>query len=502
MQKMIIKRTIDRHRLLDLLLLLVGASTTLAFSPFNLWIFALIAPAILFLFWSAVSWKRAFLQGLFFGIGFFATSVSWVYIPCRMGGLSVLLAGLATGFFVLIMALFIACNGLLANGLFKAKNSSRLLLVYPVSWVVFEWLRSVVLTGFPWVFLGYSQLNTPLSGFAPLASVYAVSFACVLISASAVGLLLYSKRMKVLTFGLIVLIAGAGFALKQIAWTHKIGKNIRVTVIQGKIAPTLKWRPNWLVDTLTIYNTLTIAHFKDSDLIIWPENAMPDFEQQLKPYLNILTPELKKYHLGLISGMLIAGKNESIYYNGARGFGLAKGMYRKHHLVPFGEYILFEGVLGKLLDFLDIPMSHFSKGPLKQPHMSFNALKMALFICYESAYPEQVRAALQSADFIVTLTDDGWFGASIGPEQHAQMNQMRALETGRFMINATNDGITNIVLPNGQVLVSVPRFVRVALQGKVYAMTGETPWIRFGLMPLWILFALLIIVAILRRNKN
>lgn len=496
-----IKSAMVRTPFSALLLLLVGASNTLAFAPFHLWPVALLAPAVLFYCWSEATSKRACWQGLYFGIGFFGSSVSWVYISMhRFGGMSMLLAGLATMLFVVVLALFIALQGYLANKAFTHKNI-RLLLVYPVVWVVFEWLRAVLFTGFPWVFLGYSQLSSPFAGFAPILGVYGVSLACVFSSAWLVYLFV-GNRLKVLAGLGIILLMVLGFGLTQVSWTHVSTKPVRVSLVQGNIPQTLKWDPQILLNTLSVYNALTLLHVKQSDLIIWPENAIPAYAAQITPYLDSLTAMLKQHHIGLIAGMPIRGDDASTYFNGAKGFGLVSGQYVKHHLVPFGEYIPFEAWFGQLLAILEVPMSHFSAGALKQPLLRFNGLNIAVFICYESVYPRQIRAALQGANLMVTLTDDAWFGDSLGPPQHAQMNRMRALETGRYMLNATNNGITDIITPKGQILAIFPAFKSGVLQGDVYAVTGQTPWLRFGLMPLFLLFFMCLVLGVILDRRG
>ena len=497
MKKLNLSSYIQKHRRYDVLMLLVGAALTLAFAPFDIWPLALFCPALLFLFWSVVNSKRAFLQGLLFGLGFFGTSISWVYVSLHTyGNMSIFLAVIATFAFVFGMALVIGINGWYVNLLFKRLSYLRVFLIYPVSWVLFEWLRGTLFSGFPWVFLGYSQMMSPLSGFAPISSVFAVSFACVLISACLIGLL-YENRIKIISFVGIVLIFGVGFYFKNINWTHIKGKPIKVSIIQGNIPQQLKWDPKYVIQTLQIYNQLTNQQLTNNDLIIWPENAIPVFEQQIKPYLHDLNSRLMKHHVGLITGMLILGASDDIYYNGAIGLGLAKGEYRKHHLVPFGEYLPLENMLGHLLKILDVPMSNFSAGPLIQPLFTFQHIKVALFICYETAYPLQIREALQQANLLVSLTNDTWFGASLGPKQHAQMNQMRALEAGRYMLNATNNGITDIISPKGQVLKVYPQNRRGVLAGKFYAVTGLTPWLIIGPYPLLGLFLLLLIIALI-----
>jgi len=490
-----INQQLQHHALLDLVLVVVGAVTTLAFSPFNVWAFAFICPAILFHFWTISTAKRAYMQGLLFGLGFFGTSISWVFISMhRFGGMNLFTAGLATLLLVIVVTQFIAVNGWVVNALFKANTYVRLLMVYPVSWVLFEWLRSYIFTGFPWVFLGYSQLNTPLAGFAPIASVYAVSFGCVMISACLIGIF-YPNRVRWPSLAIILLILGTGYGASTRHWTKRTDKSIPVRVVQGNIAQQLKWDPNQLIANLMTYDQLMLSNLTPNTLMIWPENAIPAFQFQVQPYIKSLTQTLNTHKMGLITGIPLIGSNDSIYYNGARGLGLAAGLYKKHHLVPFGEYIPLKATFGPLLNILDVKMSSFSGGPIVQSLFSFQGVNIALFICYESAYPEQVRQALQDAGFIITLSDDAWFGASIGPKQHAQMNQMRALETGRFIINATNNGVTDIVSPKGRVMISLPQFTRGVLHGKVTVYQGETPWVRYGLTPLFSLFFILLVLA-------
>ncbi len=469
-----------RSSLKFLLSVLTGALLTLGFAPINIALFGLICPLMLWGLIHKSTPMQAFWRFLGFGIGLYGVGVSWVYISiARFGGQPFWVAGLITGLFILILSVYTGILGsLLAH---CAKKPWQKIILYPTLWTLFDILRSWILTGFPWLFLGDTQLGTPLQGFAPIGSVYLVSFMTVLLSVLFFQLILERKLRR---DGLGILLIGLlGYGLNSISWTQiQTQHPLSITSIQGDIPQSLKWQPNLLENSLLTYQTLSQkALDQHHQILIWPESAIPDTQQDLPRYLHVLNQTLTHSHNSLITGILESQStpHNTLYFNAALGLGDAHGVYLKEHLVPFGEYIPFQNLFGRLFAWMDIPASGFTPGPRHQTPIHIEGYPVGIMICYEIAYPMLVREHSLHSAFLVSLSDDAWFGDSLGPWQQAQIAQMRALETGRYLINSTNNGITSLINPKGHVIAEIHSHQALALQGVIYPVKGETPWQRF-----------------------
>ncbi|MCX7125698.1 MAG: apolipoprotein N-acyltransferase, partial [Gammaproteobacteria bacterium] len=412
-----------------LISLLSGALLTLAFSPFNIYSLAFILLTILLLIWKNASPKKAFFTGWLFGLGFFGTGASWVFISIhRFGNASIALSVLITFLFVAVLGLYFATFGYFFRKFFsRCSDLKKCLLVFPALWVVWEYIRCELFSGFPWLLLGYSQLTTPLQGLAPVVGIYGLSLITALISGALV--LLATKQSRtiktvcvVLIFGLI----GAGSALKNHAWTKPIGNPIKVSLIQGDIAQSVKWDASYALENINVYKNLTFDHFS-SQLIIWPEGAFPVYAQDAESFIHQLGMLAKKNHSNIIFGVPILNKETKQYYNGLLLIGDNQGGYLKRHLVPFGEYVPLQKLFGKLMSHFNIPMSGFSEGSAHQAELKIDDIRIAPFICYEIAFPNEVLNAAENSNLLVTISDDSWFGKSIALTQQLQMSQMRSL---------------------------------------------------------------------------
>lgn len=462
----------------NLIALLAGGILPLAFAPFGYYPIAFVAPAILLFLWKNNSPKAAALNGFLFGIGFFGIGVSWVYISIHTyGNTSPLLAGLITALFILYLALFPTIQGLLLNYFFKKNNALKLLLAFPLTWVLFEYLRGWLITGFPWLLLGYSQIDSTLGNLAPIFGVHGISFAIVLIS----GVLIFLWQSKNKTTRLSVIITLLGLwlgtsALNKIHWVKPEGKLIQVTLIQGNIPQAMKWQEDQLQNILATYTQLTQQHW-DSQIIVWPEAAIPNFQHQVTNFINQISVVAAKNHTNIITGIMVAEDHK--FYNGIITLGKNHRTYRKRHLVPFGEYLPLENILGKLLKFFDIPMSNLSSGDTQQPSFIVNGITIAPFICYEIIYPDLVLDYLPQAQLLLTISDDSWFGKSIAAAQHLEMARMRSLETGRYQLMVTNNGITAIINHRGKIITRLAQFKRDTLTDQIQLMHGTTPYVGF-----------------------
>lgn len=478
------------------LALVLGLLAIAGFAPFSLFPLPVLTLALLFRLWERARSRRgAALTGLLFGVGFFGAGVSWVYVSIHdFGGMPALLAVAATVLFCLFLALFPAAVGFLqawAGGAAWRRH----LLVIPALWVVSEWVRGWILTGFPWLAVGYSQVPAgPLAGFAPALGAYGVSLA-VAVSSGLLALMAGSGRRKASTLALaLVLLWLGGLALKQVSWTLPEGPPVTVSLVQGNIPQELKWREDKARGTLETYEKMTLA--SPGRLIVLPETALPLFLHQVPvAYLERLAR-----HVQGRGGDVLVGVPEYAeggrYYNSVLSVGASRvQIYRKHHLVPFGEYIPLKPVFGWIVRVLHIPLSDFSRGEKVQPPLEVAGQRAAVAVCYEDVFGEELIRQLPQATLLVNVSNDAWFGDSIAPWQHLQISQMRALETGRYMLRATNTGITAIVNERGEVARMAPEFQAFRLDGAAQGYAGATPYVRWGNGGVLLLLAGMLAVA-------
>lgn len=485
----------------DVLALLSGALLTLAFAPFSLYPLAIISLAALLYLWLTASVQRAFLRGFLFGIGLFGTGVSWVFISIHTyGEAPIWLSTLITAGFVCILALFPAINGYLLNYFFPTNNTTKRLCAFPALWVLIEWIRSWVFTGFPWLLVGYSQINSPLKGYAPLLSVYGVSLAVCLISALSVNFFYTTHKLRSII--IIAVIAIAGFSLSHITWTKPIGHPIKISLVQGNIPQNLKWTWEAITPTLQRYQALSEKHW-DSNIIIWPEAAIPIPLDDAVDYLRTLHLEAKKHNTALITGIPVEDKKRNGYYNAVLTIGNGFGFYFKQHLVPFGEFTPMPTYLTHFLDQFHIPLPNTITNTKSFPPILASGLRIATFICYEIAFPELVLTHDGHIDMLLTVSNDAWFGHSLALAQHLEMAQMRALEMGRPAVFVANTGITAFILPNGKIQSQAPIEQAFVLTDTIQKTNGKTPWQYAGMDPiLLILITLLVIAGIIEKKQH
>lgn len=490
------------------LALLAGAGLPLAFEPFGFVPLAYLSPALLFYLWLDARPRQAFVSGYLFGLGLFGVGVSWVYVAIHdFGYAPVILAAFLTALFVAFLALYYGLLGYLAVRIQHRLAGHRhhrllsLLLVFPALWVMLEWVRGWFLTGFPWLNLGYSQIDNGLAGFAPLLGVYGLGWISLLAAALLLLLLLYRDRRKQL--GILVIFIGLhllGYGLLQINWTVPQGPPLRASLIQGNLPQATKWDPEALRRRLALYRDLTERHW-DSDLILWPENAVTTFYHNIKDdYLAGLQQQALANDTDIVLGLPVMDRQSRAYYSSLISIGRTPGQYHKTHLVPFGEYVPLESVLRGMIAFFDLPMSSFSAGEPDQPLLRAAGQPLATTVCYEDEFGEEVIRQLPKASLLINASNNAWYGDSFAPHQHLQISRMRALETGRPLLRVTTNGISAIADHKGTLVVRSSQFQTDVVSGKVQPRQGSTPYIRFGNYPVLVLL-LIIAVAIAFRIR-
>lgn len=465
----------------DLLAALAGILFTPAFAPFDQSYLAVAALSLLFASWQHITPRRALLRGYLFGLGSFGLGVSWVYISVHdFGGANIAGSCLITGLFVGFWAWFPALAGYLSVKI----GPPVPLMVMPAAWLLIEYLRGyLVLNGFPWLQVAYSQLETPLAGYIPILGVYGTGFLAAL-TAAVLVFMFRAKKHRLLLAAALIALWTAGGMLRAVKWTNAAGNPIRVALIQGNIAQDQKWRPENRLNTLRYYKTMTEQHWDTAAVIVWPETSIPAYLDDVNDgFLLPLGKAALQHNVDLIVSLPAHGNSETEKYNAVMTLGKETGLYRKRHLLPFGEYLPWQPVSGFILNSLAIKLGNFTPGDADQALLKAGGYPFITSICYEDAFGDAGLRGLPDAAYLVNVTNDGWFGDSIEPRQHLQIARMRALETGRFLLRSTNTGVTAIIAPDGSVTHQAPLFKATALTGEITPMSGMTPYAELGDKP-------------------
>jgi len=483
--------------------LLAGALMTLAYAPYNIFFVAIVCPAILLIIWSNSSPAKAFWNGYLFGLGMFGTGVYWLYISINLfGGINFFGAIFFTFLFIAFMSLYPAIFGYVSRRWFAQNNAVYLLLACPALWVLTDWTRSWLFTGFPWLNLGYSQTDSVLSGIAPIFGVYGITWLCVLIASLLAYLyLLKGKHTLTIVFSIIIL-SITSWSLTQINWTKNLEKNISVALVQAAIPQKLKWRPELRQQSLELYMQLSEPYW-GNDLLIWPETAIPAYHFTVPGFIENLSTLSNKRGTIFLSGIPSKEKEAKDYFNSVMMLSNGEmSWYHKQHLVPFGEYLPLKPLFGVILGFLQIPMSDFSAGRQEAPLLITKDLTLGISICYEDTFGEEVIKALPQASVLVNVSNDAWFGDSLAPHQHLQMARMRALESGRYMLRATNTGISAIINQKGKVISQSNQFEATTLSSEIATYEGSTPYSMWGNYPVIISAFLIVFLIIFQTRKK
>jgi len=466
-----------------------GALAVAAFAPLGFFPLAVVALAWLAREWSIATPWQAFRVGYAFGFGLFAAGVSWIYVSLHdIGGMPAVVAGLATFIFCAFLALFPALAGWLQARI-PASPAVRAALLIPAAWTLAEWIRSWILTGFPWLSFGYASARWPLQGYAPLGGVFALSFLTVMLGAL-LWLALRGRHRFVWASAIVALLA-LGEGLRHVEWTAPTGEPLTVALLQGNIEQSLKFDPRRYVRTLETYATL--ANETHARLIVFPETAVPRFLDTVDPrYIEFLDRVARRNNGDLLLGVPTR-KSTDEFYNSVITLGVsARQLYNKVHLVPYGEFV--PPGLAWTLRMVNIPMSDFSRGTHDQPVLAAAGQKIGVNVCYEDAFGDAIARQLPEATLLVNVSNVAWFGDSLAPAQHLQMGQLRAAETGRMYLTATNTGITAAIDRDARVLGQLPQFTEGRLETIAQGYVGATPYVRWRDWPI-VLLALGVLVA-------
>ncbi|NNM12873.1 MAG: apolipoprotein N-acyltransferase [Gammaproteobacteria bacterium] len=481
---------------------LAGALMPFGFAPFYWIVPSMLSVAAILFLWQQQTPQQAKVSGFIYGFAAFLIGSYWTYISVgTFGGAPVWLALIVMLGLVSIMAAYYSGLGYVLTRWFSHMRLSRLTWVFVVAalWTLMEWIRGWFLSGFPWLNLGYLSLDTPIAGYAPLGGVYFCTFVWVFVIASLPSMFSASKTWNIGMGASLIALFVSGYFLNQAQWTVDFDNEISVALIQGGVSQDKKWLPEQLPKTMELYARLSVEH-ADADLMVWPEAAIPSVRQNVVQYFNSVKARLGD-DTSLLVGMLdrLPNENGDDIYNGLlvidSDLNTSKEQaYYKDHLVPFGEYFPVPGFIRNWLRMMNLPYSDIKRGGKKQPVLQLNDLQVGAFICYEDAYTDRVNAMLPQAYLLVNISNDAWFGGSLAPHQHLQITRMRALETERPILRATNNGITAVIDKKGNIVSTVEQFKPQVLRAKVQPVKGATPfvmlgnWMIVGLCLLFLLF--------------
>ena len=482
-----------------LLTAVLGGIGTLAYSPFDLW--GLIYLSAAGLIWAATlpQRKTALWATFAWSLGCFCVGVNWVHVSMtQFGGVPLVVSYIA----VFLLACYLAIYNLLFSYIaqqFQIRTPFALAAIFTFT----EYLRGVVFTGFPWLQFGYTQIDSPFAGIAPLLGVEGLTFFVMVVSGCLV-LLVKKSAKTTASLATLAVLCGLAFATKFIPFVQidKQKQPLNVSLVQGNIEQKMKWDPAHFDYTLQTYQRLISPLLGKSDVIVLPESAIPALETQIYPLLSQLQQVAAEKGSEVIIGTLYQDESEQLFNSAvvlgkpSQPYNLHNTMrYNKHHLVPFGEYVPFGSVLDWMRDVFILPIN-LSQGEFVQQPLFSKKRKFNMAICYEVIFGHQMQQnqQAQQSDYLLTITNDAWFGASIGPWQHFQMARMRALELGKPLLRAANTGITAVIGAKGEIIEQIPQFEANVLTAQIQPTKGETLFTKTGS---WLIYALSLFCLIL-----
>ncbi|MGY5450005.1 apolipoprotein N-acyltransferase [Agarivorans sp. MS3-6] len=493
-----------------------GLIAPFAFAPFGFW--PLMPISLLALIYLLNPKQSGFKLGLCYGLGWFGYGIHWVHVSmAEFGGMPLVVSIALMALLVTYLSLYPALACWLANKWQAKRGAAFYLLWFPACWLFSEWLRSWVLTGFPWLQPGYSQIDSPLSAVAPILGLYGVTWLVLVVAAAGVLLIRGQQRMRWLASLAITAPWLLGIALTGHSWTTP-SPSMTVALVQGNVPLDIKWLPENRAASLHMYQQETL-NISDADVIVWPESAIAALEYDVIEFLHQLDGQLLAKQQALITGVIAHDLQTNDYYNALVTLGQESqennasasyyyenpNRYYKNHLLPIGEFVPFEKLLRPLAPYFNLPMSSFGRGDPLQTNLQVKGHQWLAAICYEIAFGELMRPQFTAnTDAIITVSNDAWFGTSIGPQQHLEIAQMRALEFGRPVVRSTNTGVTAIIDRFGKVQQRAPEYQLLTLKGEIIPATGVTPYQRLGLWPMGLIVLVGFIVRLLptRRNKS
>ncbi|MGH8217694.1 MAG: apolipoprotein N-acyltransferase [Steroidobacteraceae bacterium] len=457
-----------------------GVILAAGFAPLQWWPLAILCPLALIALWQGASPRSAAWSGFWFNAGTFAAGTYWLYISIhRIGQAPLAIAFFLMGGLIGIMALYGALLGYIVGRWLPPSGALRSMAGIPAAWVFIEWWRGWFLSGFGWLSLGYTQTETWLGrAFAPMLGVYGLSALLVVAAGALMTLVRGSWRERLVALAVLAVPAIAALPLAGHGWTHAVGKPVGVAIVQGAVPEDEKWQDTHEDATLALYRELT-ERALGTPIIVWPEAALPDEANNLTEYLLDLYRDAHQRGSGLLIGA-VRSDGDDIYYDSVLSLGNQIGWYNKQHLVPFAEFFPVPRFVRTWLRLMNLPYSDLTAGNPGQPPLLAGNLRLAATVCYEDAYASSELPVVADSDALVNVSNDAWFGHSTARYQHLQISQMFALQIGRPLIRAANDGVSAVIGPHGEIIAQAPEYRPFVLKAAIRAYRGLTPFDRYG----------------------
>lgn len=491
-----LKRALVLHaaRVKLILVLAAGALMPLAYAPFSIYALAPVCLAVLLLTWAGARPRQAFALGYVYGFASFLVGMYWLYISIHIfGNAHPLLAIVLMLALVSILALFPAATGWIAARWFSSSGPKAWLAAVPALWVLTEWLRGWIFSGMGWLAVGYSQADSWLMGYAGVGGIYLMSW-CVLLTAGAIATIVTGARAaRLIAVAVLVAIWLPASFLSNHRWTRPDSEIVTVALAQGAVSQDRKWLPSQFVPTLELYEALTTEALGRT-LIIWPEAAIPALYDRVVDYLDRISALASEHGSIVLTGILRASPETGAIQNSLVALGESHEFYVKRHLVPYGEYFPVPNFVRNWMRVLDLPHTDISPGPPDPSPLSVAGQRLAVTICYEDLFGAEQLHYMPEATLLVNVSNDAWFGDSIAQHQHLDIARIRAAEVGRYMLRATNTGISAIIDPSGRIVARSPQFEPQLLEGAVQGFAGSTPYARWGNFAI-VLIALIVLAA-------
>jgi apolipoprotein N-acyltransferase len=421
---------------------------------------------------------------------YFAGTLYWIArVMAVYGALSVWVSFLVNALLIAFLALFPALFALIVRRL-VAGAGPRALAAAPIVWVAGELGRTYVLGGFPWVLLGYSQTDVlPIAQVASLIGVYGLSGIVAFVSSAlgvwiALGAGPAGRRYLAAAIVLVAAVWLFGALRLSRAELTAAGAPLRVGLVQGNVDQAEKWDPRRAAEIFNSYLDLTRqAISRGAELVIWPESSTPFTFEEDRPQAELVREMARSADVEVLLGSTqIERTNPPRYFNAAflvRPDGSTGAVYRKVHLVPFGEYVPLKSIFFFAAPLVEA-VSDFTAGdgPVLLP-LRGGAASTA--ICYEIVFPDLVRrSVVQGSQLLTTITNDAWFGRTVAPFQHFEQASMRAIENGRYLVRAANTGISGVVDPYGRTLASSGIYEPAVIVETVRLLSVRTVYSRIG----------------------
>ena len=461
-----------------------------SFAPHDLVLIAFVSPALFLYAIHEANVRHAFFSGWFYGLGVFGVGVWWLQVSIHQFGIPHWVFSITlTAAFISFVALYFAIFAIFAR-LIKRENFWYVFVI-PALWMLMEYFRSNLFTGFPWLLIGYTQIDGPFKGWMPIVGSLGSTAFVVFVSAIFVWILRPTNRRLCLALMLLVSLFFSCHILQDIEWTQKEHTDLDVALVQGSIEQRVKWENDQWLESIQQYLDLSKPYW-GTDVIVWPETAVTVIPDRVPGLVAKLRHLADSEDTSLLIGIPTLDRFSGTYRNSVLKLGDGTELYSKRKLVPFGEYFPFKERLSWINNLLLVPMSDLSSGMMADDSFVLKGYQAGILICYEVAFKEIAFSSLPEAGFLVNVSNDAWFGDTKAPFQHLQIVKARALESGRSIVRATNTGITAFIDYRGQVVKRAPQFSSVVLKHTVSIRSGITPYVRYGDFPL-LFFSVLVI---------